>query len=97
MTDDQFFRITKALSDRRRFEILQRVAAEDELGCAALTTALPISQATISHHLRELATAGLVESRRQAKFGFFKLRPEVLAEYQSEMARRLSCYKSPES
>jgi ArsR family transcriptional regulator, arsenate/arsenite/antimonite-responsive transcriptional repressor len=73
---------------------LHRVAAEHELGCAALTTALPISQATISHHPRELVTAGLVGSRRESKFGFFMLRHDFLAEYLSEMTLCLPRYKA---
>jgi ArsR family transcriptional regulator len=90
MDIDQFHRISKALSDPRRFEILERIAAESELACAALTEQLPVSQATISHHLKELMYAGLVEARRDAKFGFYRLRRDVWTQYLTELRRRVS-------
>jgi ArsR family transcriptional regulator len=71
MEPDQVHRISKALADRRRFEILERIASEKEVACAALVEELPLSQATISHHLKELASAGLVDVRREAKYGFY--------------------------
>ena len=53
--------ILKALADPRRFELLERIAkAGCPLGCAQIRTALAISAATISHHVKELETAGLL-------------------------------------
>jgi ArsR family transcriptional regulator len=53
--------IPKALADPRRFELLERIAkAGCPLGCAQIRTALAISAATISHHVKELETAGLL-------------------------------------
>jgi ArsR family transcriptional regulator len=71
--------ILKALADPRRFELLQRIAkAGCPLGCAEARAALPISAATLSHHIKELETAGLVEVRREGKFHFLTLRPGVM-------------------
>ena len=64
MTSEQFTRIAKALADPRRFEILEMIAAAEEVACKAMVEAFPVAQATISHHLKELATAGLIEARR---------------------------------
>jgi ArsR family transcriptional regulator, arsenate/arsenite/antimonite-responsive transcriptional repressor len=60
-------RITKALGDSTRFEIFERIAALDELACAELKTQLSITPATLSHHIKELASAGLIKSRQQGK------------------------------
>ncbi len=60
--------ILKALADPRRFELLERIAkAGCPLGCAQACAALPISAATLSHHIKELETAGLIRdpARRQ--------------------------------
>ncbi len=90
MDDEQFHRISKALADPTRMEILQRIAAsEQEMGCSALTTECPVSQPTISHHLKELSTAGLIKSRREAKFYYYHLDRKVWAEYLAEMRRRV--------
>ena len=89
MDQEQFTRIAKALSDPRRFEILEMIAAEDEVPCKRMVETFPVSQATISHHLKELATAGLIEARRAGQCGHYRLRPGVLEAYQAELARRL--------
>jgi len=71
--------VLKALADPRRFELLERIArAGCPLGCAQALSALPISAATLSHHIKELETAGLIEVRREGKFAYLSLRPGVL-------------------
>ncbi|MGB6687203.1 MAG: helix-turn-helix domain-containing protein [Terracidiphilus sp.] len=71
--------ILKALADPRRFELLERIAQADcPLGCAEARAALPISAATLSHHVKELEAAGLIDVRREGKFHFLTLRRGVL-------------------
>ena len=60
--------ITRALSDPRRFEIFQRIAANSCTACSDLRTAFPITAATLSHHLKELESCGLIEIARRGKF-----------------------------
>src|ERR1700722_3653358 len=68
--------ILKALADPRRFELLQKIAkAGCPLGCAEARAALPISAATLSHHIKELEAAGLINVRREGKFHFLTLPP----------------------
>src|SRR5580698_9006698 len=71
--------IFKALADPHRFELLLKIAkAGCPLGCAQALAALPISAATLSHHIKELETAGLIHDRREGKLHFLTLRPGVL-------------------
>jgi ArsR family transcriptional regulator len=87
----QFHRIAKALSDPRRFEILEVIAdAGSELCCGAVVERFPVAQATISHHLKELVDAGLVEARSEGQFKYLSARSDVLEEYTSELRRRLT-------
>ena len=71
--------IFKALADPHRFELLLQIAkARCPLCCAQALSALPISAATLSHHIKELETAGLIDIRREGKFAYLSLRPGVL-------------------
>lgn len=71
--------ILKALADPHRYALLERIArARHLMGCAEARTALRISPATLSHHIKELETAGLIDVRRQGKFAYLTLRPGVL-------------------
>ncbi len=89
MNATQFHRIAKALADPRRFEVFEKIAAGgDEMCCGAVVKCFPVSQATISHHLKELADAGLVEARAEGQFKFFRARSDVLAAYIEELQRR---------
>lgn len=79
--------ILKALSDPRRFELLERIAkAACPLCCAEARAALPISAATLSHHIRELEAAGLIDVRREGKFHYLSLRPGVLEALAAQLA-----------
>lgn len=71
--------VLKALADPRRFELLERIAkAGCPLACAQALAALSISAATLSHHVKELESAGLIRVRRDGKFAYLTLRPGVL-------------------
>lgn len=89
MDPEQFNRISRALADPRRMEILERIASEPEVGCAALAEESAVSQPTISHHLKELAIAGLIKPRKEAKFCFYRVDRKVWAQYLAEMRRRV--------
>ena len=79
--------ILKALADPRRFELLERIAkAGCPLGCSQALAALPISAATLSHHIKELESAGLIQVRREGKFHYLSLRPGVLGSLAASLA-----------
>jgi ArsR family transcriptional regulator len=83
-----FLRITRALVDGRRFEILERIAAvKDEISCIDLRAEVPISRATLSHHIKELATAGLIETRRESKYMFLRMRRKTWNQYIKRLSK----------
>jgi len=90
MDEPRFNLVAKALADPQRFAILQRIARQDDCPCMAIVDECSITQATISHHLKELAGAELISVRREGKCGYFTLRHETLAAYQAELGRRLA-------
>ena len=89
LTEEQFVRIAKALADPQRCEILQDASGGGELCCSAILAKCPLAQATVSHHLKELHTAGLLERRRDGQFAYYRFVPAVMAAYVEELERRM--------
>ncbi len=87
LNQKQFHRISKALADPRRYQIFARIAARKELACSDLRGKLPITAATLSHHLKDLADAGLIEVRREGKFLHLSLQRDVWQEYLNTLNR----------
>jgi ArsR family transcriptional regulator len=88
LTGKQFELIAKALSDPRRMQVLEVIAGEKECPCQRLREEFPISKATISHHIKELVRAGLVDARRDGQFLHCEVRREMLEAYAAELLRR---------
>jgi ArsR family transcriptional regulator, arsenate/arsenite/antimonite-responsive transcriptional repressor len=69
----------KALSDPARVAIVNRIAGAGEICTCQLTGPLGLSQPTVSHHLRVLKDAGLIEvARRRGTWTFYRLVPEAM-------------------
>ena len=68
----------KALADPTRVAIVNRLSGADELCVCDLTAAFDLSQPTISHHLKILRDAGLVESSRRGTWAYYRLVPEAV-------------------
>jgi ArsR family transcriptional regulator len=78
----QFALISKALADPSRFEMLQKIGESKQAPtCSCIRDWLHLSPATISHHLKELESAGLVRIERNGKFAHISLRRDVLKAY----------------
>ena len=67
-----------ALADPTRVAIVNRLSGADELCVCDLTAAFDLSQPTVSHHLKILREAGLVESSRRGTWAFYRLVPEAV-------------------
>ena len=57
---------------------MNRLAAADECCVCDLNAAFDLSQPTISHHLKVLRDAGLVESSRRGTWAYYRLVPEAV-------------------
>jgi ArsR family transcriptional regulator len=71
-------RVFSALSDPTRVSIVNRLACGEECCVCDLTDAFALSQPTVSHHLRILRDAGLVEADRRGTWAYYRLVPEAI-------------------
>ena len=70
----------KALGDPVRLRMASLIATQPELCVCEITPAFDLSSGTISHHLKSLRDAGLVDSERRGTFVYYWIRPEALAD-----------------
>ncbi|MFZ0217875.1 MAG: metalloregulator ArsR/SmtB family transcription factor [Candidatus Dormiibacterota bacterium] len=77
------------LGDPLRTRIVELLATEELCTCH-LVTELDARQPTISHHLRVLREAGVVEVEPHGKFTYYRLRPEAVEELSARLAELAS-------
>jgi ArsR family transcriptional regulator len=77
---EQLASALKAVADPARLRLLSLIRAQpDREACVChLTEPLGLSQPTVSHHLKVLLQAGLVEREQRGSWAYFRVREEPL-------------------
>jgi ArsR family transcriptional regulator len=88
--DGQIVRVLKALADAKRFRMVQELAKAGELSCGELAEKFELSQPTVSHHLKILIDAGVVEARTDAQHHFLSVNRELVAQLGTLLPSRLT-------
>lgn len=76
----------KALSEPVRVAIVNRLACCGEANVCQIVEVLDLAQPTVSHHLRILREAGLVEPERRGTSMYYRLCPEAIDELRATIA-----------
>ena len=72
-------RLFRALGDPARVKIVNALARQDEPVCACeFEPALGLAQPTVSHHLKRLTDAGLLEREQRGRWAYYSLSEEAL-------------------
>ena len=72
--------ILKALADPVRLRLYSRIAAASDTVCVCDIQDVGVSQSTVSHHLKKLREAGLIESERRGSWVHYAAIPGALDE-----------------
>ncbi|WP_432844254.1 ArsR/SmtB family transcription factor [Dactylosporangium sp. CA-092794] len=78
---EQLAGVLKAFADPARLQLLSLIqsAPEGEASVSDLTAPLGLSQPTVSHHLRILTEAGLLEREKRGVWAYYRLVPSAIA------------------
>jgi len=87
MDTNEVVKISKALADPTRLQIYEQIAATPEMYCGEIIEKHELSPATVSHHLRILLEANLIECRRDGQFVHNRAIPETMREYTQALTR----------
>ena len=80
-------KISKALADPTRLQIYEKIAANPDIYCGEIIEEHGLSPGTVSHHLKILMEAGLIECRREGQFVYNRALPESMREYTQALGR----------
>lgn len=72
-------RMLRALADPVRLRLLSLIQAHGEACVCEMTGPLELTQPTISHHLKVLLDAELVEREKRGVWAYYRAVPEALA------------------
>ena len=75
-------KLFRALSDEKRLRIVERLRRGEHCVCD-LQGDLDAGQSLLSFHLKTLKEAGIVSDRREGRWAFYRLNPDVFAELEA--------------
>jgi ArsR family transcriptional regulator len=81
MNRAQIEKISKAFADETRLRIFQAIAAKKDATCGEIVSLHGVTPATVSHHMKILADAGLIRCRREGQFVHSCAIPETIEAY----------------
>jgi ArsR family transcriptional regulator len=82
LTLKQLEKIAKALSDANRLRILQHISKKGGCGqCADIQDILDLTQPSISHHIKILVEAGLIEPQKEGRNHKYNLNERLVEDY----------------
>ncbi len=74
-----------ALGDKIRLKMLKLLAQHEALCVCEIQEAFAVGQPTVSHHLKVLRDAGLVDVQRRGTWAYYSLRRDTLKELMQEL------------
>lgn len=87
MKPQQIKKISKALADETRLRIFETISSQPKMTCGDIVSLRGVTPATVSHHLKILQDAGLIECRKNGQFVHSQPVPETIAKYAAALSK----------
>jgi ArsR family transcriptional regulator len=87
MNRSQIEKVSKALADQTRLRIFEAISAREQMNCGEIVSMRGVTPATVSHHLKILSEAGLIDCRREGQFVYSQAVPETVEVYARALAK----------
>jgi ArsR family transcriptional regulator, arsenate/arsenite/antimonite-responsive transcriptional repressor len=81
--------LAKAISHPARISILKILAKKENCNCNELVELLPLSQSTVSQHLKELKNCGLINSTVKGTSNIYFIDRIILKEFEREFKKMM--------
>ena len=76
--ENNIAKIAKALSDKTRIRILKEIAAKGSISCGDAEKVVDLSQPTVSHHIKILTDAGLLNTVKDGRHVIISVNKKAL-------------------
>jgi ArsR family transcriptional regulator len=76
--EDNIAKVAKALSDKTRIMILKEIAAKGSISCGDAEKVVDLSQPTVSHHIKILVDAGLLNTEKDGRHVIISVNKKAL-------------------
>jgi DNA-binding transcriptional ArsR family regulator len=87
MNRSEIEKISKALADETRLRIFEAISATEHMTCSNIVSMRGVTPATVSHHLKILSEAKLIDCRREGQFVYSHAVPETITAYAQALAQ----------
>ncbi len=89
----RFEKISKALGDANRLKILDDMADQGgTIQCSQIVRILGLAQPSVSHHIKTLIEADLIEPEKNGRSYTYQLNKKVLQEFIAKLSSVASCF-----
>lgn len=92
MDIESFNAVQKALAEPKRLEILEAIrkrGADSGVACSCVLAEMSVSQSTFSHHISELAKAGLIQERKEGRFSMLSVNEDRVDGYLKALREKI--------
>src|SRR5580704_9792500 len=87
MNRSEIEKLSKALADETRLRIFEAISATEHMTCSNIVSMRGVTPATVSHHLKILSEAKLIDCRREGQFVYSHAVPETITAYTRALSK----------